>query len=28
LAQHGAVENQQRIEARHTMYVRPKRHGR
>ena len=27
-AQHGAVENQQRVEARHTAYVRPKRRGR
>ena len=28
LAQHGAVENQQRVEARHTLYVGPKRRGR
>ena len=28
LAQHDAVENQQRVEARHTVYVRPKRRGR
>jgi len=27
-AQHGAVKNQQRVEARHTAYVRPKRRGR
>jgi hypothetical protein len=28
LPQHGAVKNQQRVEARHTLYVRGKRRGR